>query len=207
MDAPVNATVPASDTTAAQPTPAAPAAPANDTFGFNSLTPEPTAADNNVASQAEPNPAPAPDVPEKYEFNLPEGLKMTPELETQFTAIAKEAKLSQAQADSLIKMHSDIVLGIQQEAEATKAKWAEECKQAGLSTPENLAAAKLAIDTFGGGEVMQTLVESGLAFNPGIQKMLQTIGHLLQEDNAPDGKPATQGKSAADLLFANSTYQ
>lgn len=144
--------------------------------------------------------------PEKYEFNLPEGLQMTEELEQQFTAIAKEAGITQAQADSLIKMHADIVNSIQQQAVQVKNQWAAECHKQGLSTPENLRAAKLAIDTFGGAEVMQALVDSGVAFNPAVQKMLQSIGHLLQEDNAPDGKPAGGNISAADLLFSNSKY-
>jgi len=131
---------------------------------------------------------------------------MNEELEGRFTAIAKEAGLTQAQADSLVQMHADIVTGIQQQAAQVKNEWAAECQKQGLSTPENLRAAKLTVDTFGGGEAMQALVESGVAFNPAVQKMLQSIGHLLQEDNAPDGKPAGENISAADLLFSNSKY-
>ena len=147
-----------------------------------------------------------PVVPEKYEFNLPEGLQITPELESKFTEIAKGAKLTQEQANSLIQMHSDIVLGIQREAEAIKDKWAAECKAQGLSSNENLRAAKLAVDTFGGGAAMTALVESGVAFNPAVQKMLQNIGKLLSEDNAPDGANDGKQTSEADLLFANSKY-
>ena len=55
-------------------------------------------------------------------------------------------------------------------------------------------------------ECMQALIESGAAYNPAVQKMLQNIGHLLSEDNAPDGAHAGKETSAADLLFANSNY-
>ena len=187
---PADAT-PAPDTGADTPPPAD-----NDPFGF------PTPPQDNTAGGQDAPQGP----PEKYTFNLPEGLTMTDELEQQFTAIAKEAGITQAQADALVKMHSDIVMGIQQQAEQTKNQWAAECHEQGLSTPENLRAAKLAVDTFGDGEAMQALVESGVAFNPAVQRMLQGIGELLQEDNAPDGQAVGNDKSAADLLFSNSKY-
>lgn len=154
------------------------------------------------AEPAEQNEA----APEKYTFTLPDGLKMSSEQEEQFTSIAKAAGLTQSQADSLIKMHADVVTGIQRQAEQVKNEWAAECQKQGLSTRENLRAAKLAVDTFGGGEAMQALVESGVAFNPAVQKMLQSIGHLLQEDNAPDGASTDKKLGAADLLFNNSKY-
>ncbi|MDD3534513.1 MAG: hypothetical protein PHR27_10880 [Candidatus Cloacimonetes bacterium] len=174
-------------------------------------------ADNNVPDGGEPFGFPPTEcnpeaenqdaaVPEKYEFSLPEGIVMSPEMEAKFTGIAKEAGLTQVQADSLIKMHTDIVLDIQRNAEKVKNDWAEQCKKEGLSSNVNLIAAKLAVDTFGGGAAMNALVESGVAFNPAVQKMLQNIGHLLQEDNAPDGAHAGKEASAADLLFANSKY-
>ena len=147
-----------------------------------------------------------PVVPDKYIFDLPEGIQLTDELEKQFTDIAKGAKLTQEQASSLIKLHSDILLDFQRQADKVRNEWADECKKQGLTSPENIRAAKIAIDTFGGGECMQALIESGAAYNPAVQKMLQNIGHLLSEDNAPDGAHAGKETSTADLLFANSKY-
>lgn len=152
------------------------------------------------------NQANEPVVPDKYIFDLPEGIQLTDELEKQFTDIAKGAKLTQEQASSLIKLHSDILLDFQRQADKVRNDWADECKKQGLTTPENIRAAKIAIDTFGGGECMQALIESGAAYNPAVQKMLQNIGHLLSEDNAPDGAHAGKETSTADLLFANSKY-
>lgn len=145
-------------------------------------------------------------IPETYKFTLPEGLVMRDDLQQQFTTIAHEAKLTQAQADKLIEMHCQQMLTMQQQAEETKNAWANDCAKQGLTKPEGLRAAKLAVDTFGGGECMQALVESGVAYNPAVQRFLQNIGSLLQEDTAPDGK-STGGKSKAeDLLFPNSKY-
>lgn len=146
-----------------------------------------------------------PVVPETYEFNLPEGLTVSDEQKEAFTAVAKEAKMTQKQANSLLKMHADIVMEQQRQAEEIKNQWMNECAKQGLNTPENLAAAKIAVDTFGGDDAMNALIESGAAYHPAVQEFLQRIGHLLKEDNAPDGKAATQ-PSAADVLFANSKY-
>lgn len=146
-----------------------------------------------------------PPVPETYEFNLPEGLTISDEQKEAFSAVAKEAKMTQEQANSLLKMHADIVMEQQRQAEEIKNQWMNECAKQGLNTPENLAAAKIAVDTFGGGDAMNALIESGAAYHPAVQAFLQRIGHLLKEDNAPDGKAATQ-QTAADLLFANSKY-
>ena len=146
-----------------------------------------------------------PVVPEVYEFNLPEGLTISDEQKEAFSAVAKEAKMTQEQANSLLKMHADIVMEQQRQAEEIKNQWMNECAKQGLNTPENLAAAKIAVDTFGGGDAMNALIESGAVYHPAVQAFLQRIGHLLQEDNAPDGKAVTQ-TSAADLLFSNSKY-
>ena len=156
---------------------------------------------------AEQTPAEAPVVPEKYEFNLPEGLQLTPEIESQFTEIAKATGMTQEQANGLIKLHSDLMLDVMQQATKQKTAWENECKKAGLTSPEKLQLAKNIVNTFDNtGEVMRVLVESGAAYHPAVLGMLQEMGSLLQEDSAPDSKPAPQAKSAADLLFGNSKY-
>lgn len=183
----------------AQP-PETPAAPPQNPPGGQQDTPPATPPENPFGFQQQ-----EPAVPETYEFNLPEGLTVSDEQKEAFTAVAKEAKMTQEQANSLLKMHADIVMEQQRQAEEIKNRWMNECAKQGLNTPENLAAAKIAVDTFGGGDAMNALIESGAAYHPAVQAFLQRIGHLLKEDNAPDGKAATQ-PSAADVLFANSKY-
>jgi len=146
-------------------------------------------------------------LPEKYTFNLPEGLSMTPEIESKFTELAHSIGLTQEQADGLVKLHSDIMMEQISLAEKQKNAWADQCTKEGLATPEKMKIAKLAVDTFDDtGSLMKELLESGLAYSPTVQRFLQTIGGYLVEDSAPDSKPAPQAKSAADLLFGNSTY-
>lgn len=147
------------------------------------------------------------EVPENYEFNLGEGLTITDEQKTAFTAIAKDAKLTQAQADSLLKMHSEIVNGYMHEAEEAIEKNIAECQKQGLITKENLGFAKAAVDTFGGSEAMNVLVQTGAINHPAVCKMCIEIGRLLGEDNPPDTHIGG-GKSVRpeDVLFPNSKY-
>ena len=148
------------------------------------------------------------EVPENYEFNLGEGLTITDEQKTAFTAIAKDAKLTQAQADSLLKMHSEIINGYMHAAEDANEKNVAECEKLGLTSQENLGFARTAVNTFGGSEAMQVLIDTGAINYPAVCKLFVTIGQLISEDKPADthvggGKGTPR---AEDILFPNSKY-
>lgn len=148
------------------------------------------------------------EVPENYEFNLGEGLTITDEQKTAFTAIAKDAKLSQAQADSLLKMHSEIINGYMHAAEDAIEKNIAECQKLGLTSQENLGFARTAVNTFGGSEAMQVLIDTGAINHPAVCKLFVNIGQLISEDKPADTH-AGGGKGtprAEDILFPNSKY-
>lgn len=148
------------------------------------------------------------EIPENYEFNLGEGLTITDEQKTAFTAIAKDAKLTQAQADSLLKMHSEIINGYMHAAEDAVEKNIAECEKLGLTSQENLGFARTAVNTFGGSEAMQVLIDTGAINHPAVCKLFVTIGQLISEDKPADthvggGKGTPR---AEDILFPNSKY-
>ena len=154
------------------------------------------------------DPVQEPVVPDKYEFNLQEGLELSPELEADFTAIAKDAKLTQEQATKLIDLHSKVVLDVMHKQEEIVDGWTAECQKQGLISRENIAAAKLAVNTFGGGEAMQVLVNTGVGNHPAIQKMLQNIGGLLMEDQPLDGQaPKSKELGDAELFFPGGGFK
>lgn len=188
---------PSGDPFVTEPAPAA--EPSGDPTQAGDL--DPTAQPNSVFNE------PAV-VPDKYEFKLQDGLELTPELEADFTAIAKEAKLTQEQASKLIDLHSKVVLDVMHKQEEIVDGWTAECQKQGLISRENIAAAKLAVNTFGGGEAMQVLVNTGVANHPAIQKMLQNIGGLLMEDQPPDGQaPKAKEPTDADLFFPGGGFK
>lgn len=168
--------------------------------------------DGNPPGDGSGNPAGdgggAGEVPENYEFDLGEGLTITDEQKTAFTAIAKDAKLTQAQADSLLKMHSEIINGYMHAAEDAIEKNIAECQKLGLTSQENLGFARTAVNTFGGSEAMQVLIDTGAINHPAVCKLFVTIGQLISEDKPADthvggGKGTPR---AEDILFPNSKY-
>ena len=157
----------------------------------------------------EENKAPEPDaqIPENYEFKLGEGLTISDELKARFTKVAKEAKLTQAQTDALMDMHSETMLELIHAGEQQAAEWEAECNKQGLLTKEKLGYAVEALNVFGGDEVKQVLIDTGAANHPAVMKMLQTIGELIHEDTNKEGesKPPEQ-KDLGAILFSNSKY-
>lgn len=149
----------------------------------------------------------APAIPDKYEFKLAEGLEIAPAVAEEFTGIARELGLTQEGVDKLVDLHGRLMLESVKAAEAQRTSWADECAKQGLATDQGMANARLAVKTFGGSAAMDALIQTGAAWHPAVQKFLQNIGSLLQEDNGADGKPAGKNPSAADMMFPNSKYE
>lgn len=148
-----------------------------------------------------------PAIPDKYEFKLAEGLEIAPAVAEEFTGIARELGLTQEGVDKLVDLHGRLMLESVKAAEAQRTGWADECAKQGLATDQGMANARLAVKTFGGSAAMDALIQTGAAWHPAVQKFLQNIGSLLQEDNGTDGKPAGKNPSAADMMFPNSKYE
>lgn len=186
----------AAEAPAAEAAPQAEAAPATDPFGMAEK------AGATAPNQQEQEAAPV--VPEKYEFHLADGLEIGDELAAKFTEIAKGANMSQATVDKLLEMHGSIIQEALGKAEEQKNGWAQECMKQGLNTQADLQKAALAVDTFGGGGAMQALIDTGAAYHPAVQKMLQSIGGLLSEDTGADGAPGNPTRNIGDIMFPNS---
>lgn len=189
----------------AEPAPATPPA-AEPTGGVQNIMAE---LDGTSATPAaEPAPAAEPTVPEKYNFNLGEGLTISDEQKARLTEIAKSNNMTQETMDALLEMHSNIMLDTIRQAEDQKNGWARECHEQGLADKVHLGYAKKCLDTFGGGKATQVLVDTGAINHPEVQRMLQRIGALISEDTGATGggNPTPKPLSDADLMFPNSKY-
>lgn len=146
-------------------------------------------------------------IPEEYEFKLGEGLSISDELKARFTKVAKEAKLTQAQANALLDMHSETMLELIKAGEDQAAEWEAECGKQGLLAKEKLGYAVEALNVFGGDEAKRVLIETGAVNHPAVMTMLQTIGELIHEDTNKEGasNPPVKEDLGA-ILFSNSKY-
>jgi hypothetical protein len=128
----------------------------------------------------------APVVPESYEFKMPEGVELDKAAADDFSVIAKELKLSQADAQRI----ADVAVKMQQKQAETHASmvkgWAESCKTdkefGGDNLQQNLSVARKAIDTFGSPELKALLNSSGLGNHPEVVRFAFKAGKAISED-------------------------
>ena len=125
-----------------------------------------------------------PPVPEKYEFQVPEGLYPQTELMDQFSTLAKDASLSQEQAAKVMGLWHEMQLKARGDADnnmsaavtSLQADW-------GKDYDSNLGLAKKAVDHFGGKELVDYLDATGMGNHMPLIKAFQTIGKALGEDS------------------------
>ena len=143
------------------------------------------------------------EIPDSYEFKLPEGQEIDKNLVDQVTPIFKDIGLSQEQAQKLVDFYAPYV---QQQAEAvgqqqlesykeTVEDWkADTKKQLGADYDKDIAIAARAMDKFGSKELRQVMDDTGLGNNPEVVRFIVKVGKAISEDHFTDpqnvqGKP------------------
>lgn len=180
-------------------------------------TAETTATTEASLLSAEPTPPPAteqttteekatePEVPESYEFEVPEGVTLDADAVTEFSAIAKELKLDKATAQKV----ADVGVRMAQRQKEAHVKavesWTEATKAdkeiGGDKLAENLAIARKAVETFGSPELKSVLDVSGLGNHPAIVKAFLKAGKAISEDGFVNGSSQGVQKDPAKIMF------
>lgn len=127
-----------------------------------------------------------PGAPEKYDFAMPEGVELDGKAADEFSVLAKELKLSQADAQRV----ANVAVKMQQQQAETHAStvkgWADQCKTdkefGGDNLEPNMAVARKAIDTFGSPELKTLLNSSGLGNHPELVRFAFKAGKAVSED-------------------------
>lgn len=146
--------------------------------------------------------------PEKYEFELPDGLRMDDVGLSAFSEVAKDLNLSQDAAQKMLDKMAPAMAERQAEAiRQVQTEWLEGAKSdkefGGEKLNENLATAKKALDSFGSPELRTLLNETGLGNHPEIIRAFYRAGKAISEDKFV---PATGGSPAGSKDFAKSLY-
>lgn len=150
-----------------------------------------------------------PQVPESYEFKMPDGVELDGKAAEEFSAIAKELKLSQADAQRI----ADVATKMQQkqaEAHATTVKgWADSCKTdkefGGDNLEQNMSVARKAIDTFGSPELKALLNATGMGNHPEVVRFAFKAGKAISEDTfvQSGSRTPTPEQSLEKRLYPN----
>jgi len=193
------------------PKPAAPAAgAAPDGSGQDPTKPKDGEGKPGEGQPPKPPAPAAPVVPEKYaDFTVPEGFELRPEVLGEFTAAAKELKLTQEQAQKLVDLQTKVADNMTKDSaaqfEEMKASWKQDTlKILGSDADKQLALAAAARDKFGTEALRTFLDESGLGSHPAVVQFFISVGKGMSEDGFSEGanKPVgTAGKSHAQILY------
>jgi hypothetical protein len=171
-------------------------------------TTETTATSTDATTQATDDKGTAPEVPEAYDLQMPEGVELDKAAAEEFTAIAKELKLDQTAAQKLADIGAKMAQR-QQEAHAKLVEtWTEQVKTdkelGGDKLAENLGVARKAIDTFGSPELKELLNSTGLGNHPEVVKLAFKVGKAISEDGFVAGKaPGNASNDPAKKMFPN----
>lgn len=204
---------------AADASPAAATAPADQQQTAAASTAEPTQeapADGTKADGAQDTKPEAPaGAPEKYEFKAPEGVTLDSELMGKFEGIARELNLPQDKAQTVVdKLAPEVaktMLAQQaQLVQQARTEWAETARAdkefGGDQLPANLAMAHKAMTTFGTPELRTLLDESGLGNHPEVIRAFYRAGKAISEDSRViNGQQGNQpaGRDLAKSLYPN----
>ena len=170
------------------------------------LTDEARAAeDATKATEAKAN-----EVPETYEFTMPDGVELDKETLDKVTPLFKELKLPQAQAAKFIDAYIKDVLPafVKRQADTWKATtdgWAEAAKKdpeiGGTKFAKSVEDAQRAVNTLN--PALKPLFDQyGLGNHPEMIRAFAKVADLLGEDTISNTKKNEQtGKSIAERMF------
>lgn len=146
-------------------------------------------------------------VPESYTFTMPDGIEMDKDAVAEFSAIAKELKLPQDQAQRVAEVGAKMVQRQKAQQAALVASWVEATVAdkdiGGDKLPENMTIARKAVAAYGSPELNDALEQSGFKNHPAFVKAFYKIGLTLKEDVPPPGGNASVDVDPAKKLFPN----
>lgn len=145
-------------------------------------------------------------LPDKYEFDCPEGVSIDETAVEEITPILKElkcdAKTAQKLADLHFKQLKAVIDKQNAEFDNTKKEWAKQLKTdseiGGPDLNNNITYGVRLLNKFGSQDLKTLLVDTGLDRNPAMVKFLVKVGKELGEDSWVDS--GRQGAARAETV-------
>tara|TARA_R110000782_G_scaffold135470_3_gene227867 strand:+ start:946 stop:1584 length:639 start_codon:yes stop_codon:yes gene_type:complete len=156
-------------------------------------------------------------IPEKYEFEPPEGVEVDASKVESFGETAKELGLSQKQFQQLVeydmKRNASALEDMSTQFSERINHWAEETKAdkelGGETLDENLGLAKQAIDTFGSPQLAK-LIDApsadnpdglGLGNHPEVIRLFYRVGRAISESDLVTGDNKIEGRDSLEKMY------
>lgn len=146
--------------------------------------------------------------PEKYEFEMPEGVELDAKLAEAVDPVLRDLGLTNEQANKLAKTFAEYRVSEAQGQSDAYAQQIEDWGKAarddkeygGAKFEENVPLAHKAIAQYGTPELKALLAE-GLGNHPEVVRFCIRVGKAMGEDPGVDTTNATPAKSTASVLF------
>lgn len=163
-----------------------------------------TAADATSTQQTDAK-ATEPQVPENYEFTMPDGVELDKAAADEFAAIAKELKLDQPTAQKVADVAAKMAQRQTEKHAEVVSQWAQTVKTdkeiGGDNLEQNLATARKAMDTFGSPALKALMDSTGLGNHPEVIRAFVKAGKAISEDGFVKGaQPGVQTDPAKTLF-------
>jgi uncharacterized protein YidB (DUF937 family) len=149
--------------------------------------------------------------PEKYDWDLGEGVEVDAELAGEFEPVARELGLSNDQAN---KLASEMLPKVQQQMTANWAKQVDGWRQQSESDPEfggakleaTMGEARKALEAHGSKELNELLENTGIGNHPALIRAFASMGRSLKEDQlvTNGGKPTSGPKDLTEAFYPKS---
>lgn len=166
------------------------------------------------APPAEPpkvEPPAAPTVPEKYELKLPEGSLLPAETLASVEAFAKEHKLTQAQAESILSRenaaaksyHDSLVAEDKRIKDSYIPALQNDPQFGGANFDKNVERVHRFMKHYGGEDFKKELDASGFGNHPGLVKMIHNFAQHMGDDSFEHAGSGASGgaKTTGQLLY------
>jgi len=147
-------------------------------------------------------------VPDKYEFKVPEGFTLDQGFVDKITPVLKDAKISQGDAQKLADVYVEQLKGYKQDEKNNFDSYVsglkKECQE--KLSKEELAFAAKARDRFVSKELLEKLNTSGFANDIELVRLFITIGKSISEDKLIEGdKAGNKGTQAPEKTLYDKT--
>ena len=150
--------------------------------------------------------------PEKYEWNLGEGVEVNEELAGEFEPIARELNLSNEQAN---KLASEMLPKVQKQMHDQWQKQVDDWRQAAESDKEfggakfeqTMKDARKTLEAYGSPELTEVLDQTGLGNHPALVRMFAQMGASMKEDQVVKAGNTPAGKKDLTEVFYPSSKQ
>jgi hypothetical protein len=146
--------------------------------------------------------------PETYEFTPPEGITISDAVKGAYAEFAKEAGLTQEQAQKGVDKIAPVMAAVQKEALSAQVEtWASDSKAdkefGGDNLDANLAIANRGLQAYGSPKLIEMLNQTGLGNHPEFIRTFLKIGKTVSEDTKVTGTTTAAPKTLGQRMFPN----